>query len=238
MEAIQYKTEVFEGPLDLLLFLISKHKVSINDVVITDLIDQYIEYIRAMQLENMDIASEFLEMAARLVYIKTVSLLPVYDDGEKLQEELRGELSEYADCQLMAGKLSKIANGFDYIETPPEKIEADMTYTRTHSPDELLKHYISAIGKSMRKLPPPVEAFTKIVAAKIVSVGSRVSIILSQLRIGEKRNFEQFFEGSTSRSEMVATFLAILSLVKSKQIYIDGEKTTATVELIEESEAQ
>lgn len=238
MEPIQYKTEVFEGPLDLLLFLISKHKVSINDVVITDLIDQYIEYIRALQLENMDIASEFLEMAARLVYIKTVSLLPVYDEGEKLQEELRGELSEYADCQLMAGKLSKIANGFDYIETPPEKIEADMTYTRTHAPEELLKHYISAIGKSMRKLPPPVEAFTKIVASKIVSVGSRVSIILSQLRIGEKRNIEQFFEGSTSRSEMVATFLAILSLVKSKQIYIDGEKTTATVELIQEGETQ
>ncbi len=238
MEPIQYKTEVFEGPLDLLLFLISKHKVSINDVVITELIDQYIEYIRAMQLENMEIASEFLEMAARLVYIKTVSLLPVYDDGDKLQEELRGELSEYADCQLMAGKLSKIANGFDYIETPPEKIEADMTYTRTHEPDELLKHYISAIGKSMRKLPPPVEAFTKIVAAKIVSVGSRVSIILSRLRVGEKRNIEQFFEDSTSRSEMVATFLAILSLVKSKQIYIDGEKTTATIELIQEGEVQ
>lgn len=238
MEPIQYKTEVFEGPLDLLLFLISKHKVSINDVVITDLIDQYIEYIRALQLENMDIASEFLEMAARLVYIKTVSLLPVYDEGEKLQEELRGELSEYADCQLMAGKLSQIAKGFDYIETPPEKIEADMTYTRTHAPEELLKHYISAIGKSMRKLPPPVEAFTKIVASKIVSVGSRVSIILSQLRIGEKRNIEHFFEGSTSRSEMVATFLAILSLVKSKQIYIDGEKTTATVELIQEGETQ
>ncbi len=238
MEAIQYKTEVFEGPLDLLLHLISKHKVSINDVVITDLIDQYIEYIHAMQLENMELASEFLEMAARLVYIKTVSLLPVYEEAEKLQEELRGELSEYADCQLMAGKLSAIAKGFDYMETPPEKIEADMTYTRVHAPDELLKAYISAIGKSMRKLPPPVEAFTKIVAAKIVSVGSRVSVILARLKIGEKHSFEQFFEQSTSRSEMVATFLAILSLVKSKQIYIDGEKTTATIELIEEGEAK
>lgn len=238
MEAIQYKTEVFEGPLDLLLHLISKHKVSINDVVITDLIDQYIEYIRAMQLENMELASEFLEMAARLVYIKTVSLLPVYEEAEKLQEELRGELSEYADCQLMAGKLSAIAKGFDYMETPPEKIEADMTYTRVHAPDELLKAYISAIGKSMRKLPPPVEAFTKIVAAKIVSVGSRVSVILARLKKGEKHSFEQFFEQSASRSEMVATFLAILSLVKSKQIYIDGEKTTATIELIEEGEAQ
>ncbi len=220
----------------MLLHLISKHKVSINDVVITDLIDQYIEYIRELQLENMEIASEFLEMAARLVYIKTVSLLPVYDEAKKLEEELRGELSEYADCQLMAGKLSEIAKGFDYLQTPPEKIDADMTYTRTHKPEELLKAYISAIGKSMRKLPPPVEAFTKIVAAKIVSVGSRVSVILSQLKIGQKQSFNCFFENSASRSEMVATFLAILSLVKSKQIYIDGEKDTATVELLEEVE--
>lgn len=238
MEAIQYKTQVFEGPLDLLLFLISKHKVSINDVKITELIDQYIEYIRTMQLENMEVASEFLEMAARLVYIKTVSLLPVYDEGEKLQEELRGELSEYADCQLMAGKLAKAAKGFDYIETPPEEIEADMTYTRTHSPQELLKAYISAIGKNMRKLPPPVEAFTKIVAAKIVSVGSRVSVILARLTVGQRVRFDSFFEASASRSEMVATFLAMLSLIKSKQIYIDGELDDFTVELIEDGETQ
>ncbi|MBQ9553345.1 MAG: segregation/condensation protein A [Clostridia bacterium] len=238
MEAIQYKTEVFEGPLDLLLYLISKHKVSINDVVITDLIDQYIEAIRQMQLENMDIASEFLEMAARLVYIKTVSLLPVYEDADKLQDELRGELSEYADCQLMAGKLAKIANGFDLLPTPPEKIEADMTYARVHVPEELLKAYISAIGKGGRKLPPPVEAFTKIVASKIVSVGSRVSAILNFLTVGQKRSFSDFFAESVSRSEMVATFLALLSLVKSKQIYIDGEKDSATVELIAEGEIE
>ena len=238
MEAIQYKTEVFEGPLDLLLYLISKHKVSINDVVITDLIDQYIEAIRQMQLENMDIASEFLEMAARLVYIKTVSLLPVYEDADKLQDELRGELSEYADCQLMAGKLAKIANGFDLLPTPPEKIEADMTYARVHVPEELLKAYISAIGKGGRKLPPPVEAFTKIVASKIVSVGSRVSAILNFLTVGQKRSFSDFFAESVSRSEMVATFVALLSLVKSKQIYIDGEKDSATVELIAEGEIE
>ena len=236
MEAIQYKTEVFEGPLDLLLFLISKHKLSINDVVITELIDQYIDYIRRMQLENMDIASEFLEMAARLVYIKTVSLLPVYEEAEKLKEELRGELSEYEDCKLMAAKLQKQANGFDYLETPPEKIEADMTYTRTHTGAELLKHYINAIGKNMRKLPPPMEAFTKIVTAKIVSVGSRVSIILSKLTVGQKRWFEELFEDSTSRSEMVATFLAVLTLIKSKKVYVDGDMDTATLELIEDGE--
>lgn len=236
METIQYKIEAFEGPLDLLLFLISKHKVSINDVVITDLIDQYIEYIRQMQLENMDIASEFLEMAARLVYIKTVSLLPVYEEGEKLKEQLRGELSEYEDCKLMAAKLQKQANGFDYMQTPPEKIEADLTYTRFHTADELLKHYINAIGKNMRKLPPPMEAFTKIVAAKIVSVGSRVSVIMSKLTVGKKRRFRELFEDSSSRSEMVATFLALLTLIKTKKVYVDGDMETATLELIEEEE--
>ena len=81
-----------------------------------------------------------------------------------------------------------------------------------------------------------MEAFTKIVASRIVSVGSRVSAILHSLTIGQKRGFSEFFMASVSRSEMVATFLALLSLVKSKQIYIDGEKDTATVELIAEGD--
>lgn len=72
MDRPQYKTEVFEGPLDLLLHLISKHKLNINDIPIFELVEQYIDYVKQMQSENMEIASEFLEMAARLVYIKTV----------------------------------------------------------------------------------------------------------------------------------------------------------------------
>ena len=83
MEKISYKLEVFEGPMDLLLHLITKHKIDIYDIPIVELVDQYTEYVRAMQEENMDVASEFLEMAARLVYIKTVSLLPVYEDAEE-----------------------------------------------------------------------------------------------------------------------------------------------------------
>ncbi|MGN0636033.1 MAG: segregation and condensation protein A, partial [Acutalibacteraceae bacterium] len=83
MEKISYKIDVFEGPMDLLLHLISKHKVSINDVPILDLVEQYLDYMRQMQEENLDIASEFLEMAARLVYIKTVSLLPVHEEAEE-----------------------------------------------------------------------------------------------------------------------------------------------------------
>ena len=103
MEQISYKLEVFEGPMDLLLHLISKHKLNIYDIPIIELVEQYIDYVKQMQAEDMYVASEFLEMAARLVYIKTVSLLPVYEEAEELKKELTGELLEYRDCQLMAG---------------------------------------------------------------------------------------------------------------------------------------
>ena len=99
MEKLSYKLEVFEGPMDLLLHLITKHKIDIYDIPIVELVDQYTEYVRAMQEENMDIASEFLEMAARLVYMKTVSLLPKHEEIEQLKEELAGELLEYEVCR-------------------------------------------------------------------------------------------------------------------------------------------
>ena len=113
MEQINYKLEVFEGPMDLLLSLISKHKLDIYDIPIMELVEQYTDYVRRMQEADMDVASEFLEMAARLVYIKTVSLLPKSEEAEELKRELTGELLEYRDCQIMAGKLKDTAGGFE-----------------------------------------------------------------------------------------------------------------------------
>ena len=86
MEAISYKLDVFEGPMDLLLHLISKHKLNIYDIPIIELVTQYVDYVKQMQEQDMYVASEFLEMAARLVYIKTVSLLPVYEEAEELKK--------------------------------------------------------------------------------------------------------------------------------------------------------
>ena len=139
MEKIQYKLEVFEGPMDLLLQLISKKKLSINDVPIMEIIEQYLDYVRQMQQEDLDVSSEFLEMAARLLYIKTVSLLPVHEEAEKLVEELRGELTEYQDCKRVANQLREQSSGFDYYSRPPEEFEVDMTYTRIHEPFEIFK---------------------------------------------------------------------------------------------------
>lgn len=233
MEQISYKIEVFEGPMELLLHLISKKKVSINDVPIMEIIEQYLEYVRMMRDENLDIASEFLEMAARLVYIKTASLLPVHEEAEKLVEELRGELTEYQDCKNVAAQLAKQANGFDYFCREPEEIEIDPTYTRIHEPAKIYKAFLAAVGKGKRRLPPPVEAFSGIVAHKIVSVASRIDHIISGFRSGGRQRFRSFFENSESRSEMVATFLALLAMAKAKMIFIEGEGENTEIVLLQ-----
>ncbi len=233
MEQISYKIEVFEGPLDLLLHLISKHKLDIYDIPIVELVDQYIAYVRSMEQEDLYVASEFVDMAARLVYIKSVSLLPVYEEAEELKKELTGELLEYRDCQIMAGKLSEHTEGFDTFIRKPEELEVDYTYTRLHDGGELLKSYLSAAGRRLRNLPPPVEAFREIVAKKIVSVGSKIKTIFKSLmNAGKKEKLTALVQNSESRSDMVATFLAVLELAKSHKINVIGEGADVDIELL------
>ena len=225
MEKIQYKLEVFEGPLDLLLHLIAKHKLNINDIPIFELVEQYVAYVREMQEADMDVASEFIEMAARLIYIKTVSLLPVYEEAQKLKEELTGELLEYRDCKLMAEKLSKQADGFDYFERAPLQLPVNHKYSRLHDAGELLLAYLNAVGKDRQKLPPPMEAFTVIVKKKIVSVNTGIMFIYRKLLKQSKLRFSALFEGATSRSQLVATFLAVLELVKANKVTLNEDNT-------------
>lgn len=222
--------------MDLLLHLINKHKLNINDIPIFDLVEQYTDYVRQMKEADMEIASDFLEMAARLVYIKSVSLLPVYDEAEELKKELSGELIEYRDCKIMAGKIAETANGFDYFYRDTMKIESSKTYERLHESDELFRSYLSAIGKGKRKLPPPMEAFTAIVSKKIVSVASRIGGIYYKFRNRTKRRFSDFFADASSRSEMVATFLAMLELIKANKIKIDDENGEMKVSVSQETD--
>lgn len=234
MDAISYKLDVFEGPMDLLLHLISKHKIDINDIPILLLIEQYLDYVRLMQEEDMEVASDFLEMAARLVYIKTVSLLPVYkEEAQELKEELQGELSEYRDCKIMAGKLSEQANGFDYLSREPERFPPDMSYKRLHAPIELVRAYVAAVGRGKRNLPPPVEVFTNLIASKIVPIRDRVLFVIGRLAEKKKRSFTAFFEDAGSRSEIVATFLAMLSLAKEKKIVFNPSGDDLEVEMVD-----
>ncbi len=109
MDKLQYRLEVYEGPLDMLLALVAKNKIDIYDIPIAELLDQYIEQIELMREADLDIASEFLEMAARLVYIKTASLLPRPEEEEDPRLELTGLLLEYQQCRRAAEKLREQA---------------------------------------------------------------------------------------------------------------------------------
>ena len=237
MEKISYKLEVFEGPMDLLLHLITKHKIDIYDIPISELVDQYVAYVREMQEENMDVASEFLEMAARLVYIKTVSLLPVYDEVEDLKNELRDELLEYRDCKLLAAKLSQMTDGFNYsVREYPEDVAPDNSYKRLHEPTELLSAYSLAAGKKLRRLPPPIDTFKAIVTRKIVSVGSKIESIVSSLKKKRKTRLFDIYTQAKSRSDLIAAFLAVLELAKNKTIFVSGEGEDMQIELLEGNE--
>ena len=231
MDRPQYKTEVFEGPLDLLLHLISKHKLNINDIPIFELVEQYITYVQLMQDENMEIASEFLEMAARLVYIKTVSLLPVYEEAETLKRELTGELIEYQACKIMAKKLSEQSGGIDKLVRLPAEVEADVTYSRLHDALELYTAYVNAAGKKLRNLPPAEDSFKVIVEKAVVSVSLKIDNIYSiVMKTGKIKVFD-VFGMAKSRSELVASFLAILEMAKNRRVILSGENEDLTIEL-------
>ncbi len=225
-EKLNYKLDAFEGPLDLLLFLIQKHKLNICDINISELLEQYTESIKDIEnFDDMDGAAEFLEMAARLVYIKTAMLLPRYDDeGEKLRRELQGELIEYRACKLVAEELKEKFCGNSVFSRKPMKIEVDNTYSRVHPPEDILKAYLSALGRKQRKLPPPVEAFSGVVHKKVISVPSRAIILLKRLYRRTKVKWNELFCGS-SRSESVAMFLAVLELVKKGRINVCDDNT-------------
>jgi segregation and condensation protein A len=223
MDKLEYKLEVFEGPLDLLLYLISKNKLNINDIQLTVLVDQYVEYIRTMQLQDMDVASEFIEMASRLIYLKTVSLLPKHDEAEQLKEELTEELMEYERCRRAAMLLGTMTDEFDTFVKIPEKVEYDKTYQNTHEKELVLSAYIAAIGRGQRKLPPSTTVLGKIVARKIVSVSSKLVFVMKNLMRGGKQKMNLLFKTAQSRSELVATFLAVLELCQASRVHLDGE---------------
>lgn len=223
MEAITYSLPGFEGPLDLLLHLVQKHKLSITDIPIAALLEQYMAVIAAWQQEDLEVATEFLDMAARLVHIKTVMLLPQHEEAEDLRRELSGELMEYQLCQAMARRLAERHVGGDIFVREPTPLPRDHTYRRRHETDELYAAYLAAAGRGRRRLPPPAQAFQGIVARTIVPVSAKIVAVLRRVRRGGQVTYRSLFAGARSKSDLVATFLAVLELVKAKRIRVEGE---------------
>ncbi len=229
---LSYKLEGFEGPLDLLLQLIARNKLNIYDIPLLELIDQYLEQIKLFEQDEMELGSEFLEMASRLLYIKTVSLLPKHEEIVKLKEELTGELLEYMVCQQVAKKLSEMQGGLDRFVKSPSEYDFDKTYELVHTSDVLYVAYLSAVGRGKRKLPPSTAPFTKIVAKKIVSVSTRIVFVIRTLWGGGRQKLTKLYKTAGSRSELVATFLAVLELCKANRVKVEGDAENQEITLI------
>ena len=232
--SISYKIEGFEGPLDLLLQLIAKNKLNIYDIPLTSLVDQYLEQIELFKAEEMEIESEILEISARLLDIQNVSLLPKHEEAVRLKEELTGELLEYMVCKQIAAKLSAMQGGFDRFVRSPDEPEPDKTYELIHQKDVMYLSYLSAVGRGQRKLPPSTAPFTKIVAKKIVAVSTKIVFVIRNLWTGGSKKLGSLYKTAHSRSELVATFLAVLELCKANRIRVDGDSDDAQITLIKE----
>ena len=225
MEKLSYKLAEFEGPLDLLLHLIAKHKLNIQDIEISLLFEQYMEYIHQLQENNLEIASEFLEMASRLIYIKTVSLLPRYEgEEEEAKAELVGQLVEYSACKRAAALLAERSENYGVFVRSPMELEIDQTYRLKHPVSELLASYLDAVGRGRRRLPPRPAVFEPLVARPVVSVTSRIIYLMRRLYKGKQIWLDHLLtESAEGRSQLVATFLAVLELVKSKRVTIEDD---------------
>ena len=230
-ETLSYKLDVFEGPLDLLLNLIAKNKLNIYDIPIAELLEQYMAQIHEMQAADMDVASEFLEMAARLVHIKSVSLLPKKEEEAALKQELTGQLLEYQQCKEAAMRLRERFS-LDGIVRAQADIPADLTYKRHHKPQELLSAYLSMLGK---KKPPepqkPEDTISKLITRRVVSVASQIVFVLRSLWKKRHVSLKELFRGKNDPSELVAAFLAVLELVKDKRLRVDGDGEDCEIKL-------
>jgi len=236
---VLYKLETFEGPLDLLLHLIDKAEIDIQDIPVSEITEQYMEYLRSMQELELDITSEFLVMAATLLSIKSKMLLPkppviefedfeyYEDDGYDPRAELVQRLIEYRKIKSIALQLLDMESERSLIFTkepedlaPFVPVQIDNTLKGLHTAD-LIAAFRKALSKAAKRT-----SYQRITRDEI-SVKDRirdVSEALQRSGKGGKLRFSALLDDEMARHEIVVTFLAILELMKMKAIYCYQEK--------------
>lgn len=235
MPTLSFHLPVFDGPMDLLLHLIAKHKLNIHDIEIAVLLEQYLLYIEQCAQQDYELAGEFLEMAARLIWMKTVSLLPAPEEAAVAKKELEGALIEYSLCKRTAELLRAQYLGDVLFVRKPVEIPMDMTYRRTHPPTLLLDTYRSM---DLRKLPQGEEGGKRLDAKihemvqahhHVTSVFSKVVYILRQFFVTDTVIISGLFDDLPERTDRVAVFLAILELTKAGRILISEDGTALSM---------
>jgi len=218
MSELSFKTEVFEGPLDLLLHLISKNKVSIYDIPISKITDQYFEYISLMQQLDMEVGGEFLVMASQLLLIKSRMLLPVTSEEEEdPRQELADRLEEYKrykEISLEMDKMRKTMENVCFKGTEPLDFPKVVPENKTIPIERLFDAFFSVLDRSITRKPIDPKTFRRVIGKTNYSVRTACTSITHKLKKGKKLEFDALFENLHVRGEYVATFLAILELIK------------------------
>ena len=222
----------FEGPLDVIFLLLSKNKIEIQDVSITAILDQYIAYLDEMKRLDMEIASEFITMASHLMLIKTKMLLSAAEAAEAeseldllrqslIERQRREAMDQIRSAVVILEPLNDI--GRCMFTKDPEPIRREQTYRYQHAPEDLLRALDIIAERNQRMLPPPTVNFMGIVGKEPYPVAKKAGEVLRTLLLRGVERLKNLFKGNKSRSEIVATFLAILDLCKTNSVCLDDD---------------
>ncbi len=227
--------EDFEGPLDVIFLLLSKNKIEIQDVSITAILTQYLAYLDEMKRMDMEIASEFIAMASHLMLIKTKMLLSAAEAAEAQSEldELRKSL---VDRQRKEA-IEQVRIAVSYLEPrndigrgmfvkQPEPLKRSGTYQYRHPATDLLRALEEIAERGQRRLPPPTVNFQGIVGKEPYPVTKKATEVIRSLVLRGIQRLKNLFKGNKSRSEVVATFLAILELCKTNSVVLEDDDTS------------
>ncbi len=224
--------EDFEGPLDIIFELLSKNKIEIQDVSISAILEQYLAYLEEMKRLDMEIASEFITMASHLMLIKTKMLLSAAEAAEAESELdlLRQSLVDRKRREAMEQIRSAVVQleprnelGRCLFTKEPEPLKREQGYRYKHDVIDLLRALDTIAERSARQLPPPTANFMGIVGKEPYPIGRKTGEVLRQLVLRGMERLKNLFKGNKSRSEIVATFLAVLDLCKTNSVTLEDD---------------
>ncbi len=232
MESVTYRIEQFEGPLDLLLTLIHKNKMNIEDIPIAVICDQYLEYIRAAQDMDMELAGEFIVMASELMLIKSRMLLP---REEKEEDDPRAALAEallrYEQAKQAAAKMAPLYQLYSgRMEKDTDEISVDTTYVADQQVTSLCIAVRRIIAANESRPKAEKQVFAPMIAKPIVPVEVKIVGILHHMT-KRRRNpsMKELLSDATSLPDLIAIFLGILELIKVRKILIEEDPDSYTV---------
>ncbi len=230
MEAVTYRLDQFEGPLDLLLMLIHKNKVQITDIPISLICDQYLEYIQAARDMDMEVAGEFIVMASELMLIKSRLLLPKVSEDEKdPRAELADALLRYQQAKQAVEKLTprfRLYSGRMVKDT--DELSPDPTFVADQQVTSLCLAVRRMIAANESRPRAEKQVFAPMIAKPIVSVDVKIIGILQHMEKKASPSMQELLADATSVSDLIAIFLGILELIKLRKILIDRDQDADT----------